>query len=138
MYSSDDEADFYEPFGDEHSYEKITSTLLPELEKLEEEECPHDNIQQYPVAGKICLDCGQEWDECIHENIYKSSNGLHICKDCCIEIEILDYEPEWRFYGISDNRSFKDPSRCQKGKPSGKSVENVFVDHKIIGEIVCV
>ena len=133
MYSSDDEDnDIYEQFGDESAREGAAlNPLLSELENLEKSECPHKNIQNFPISGKACLDCGRELNECPHENTYKSSNGLHICSDCCMEMEILDYEPEWRFYGISDNRSYKDPSRCQKGKPLGKSIEKVFTDNKI-------
>lgn len=124
--------DICEPFEDDLLSEEIVNyDIYSKLDSLDKKECSHENIQHFPVGGKICTDCGYEWGSCAHLNTYKSGNGLHICSDCCLEIEILDFEPEWRFYGNSDNRSSKDPSRCQKGKPPGKNIDNVFIENKI-------
>jgi transcription initiation factor TFIIIB Brf1 subunit/transcription initiation factor TFIIB len=64
--------------------------------------------------------------ECLHTNEFVDHMGLHICRDCCREIHVVDYSPEWAYYGGSDNRSTKDPSRCQKGKSILKSIDDVF------------
>lgn len=68
---------------------------------------------------------------CEHRSSFEQ-NGLTICKDCGCEIEVLDFQPEWRFYGASDNKSTKDPSRCHKTKENVKgNIDKVFLDAKL-------
>lgn len=53
-------------------------------------------------------------------------NGYVMCTSCGIMSEKLNYEPEWRWYGASDNKSNKDPSRCNPTRSSEKNVDGVF------------
>ncbi len=67
-------------------------------------------------------------DECQHAVTYEG-DGISICKDCGCEVEFLDFQPEWRYYGAADSKSAKDPSRCHKSKDGGKGgIEKVFQD----------
>lgn len=68
--------------------------------------------------------CRIEKDVCSHT---ETENG--ICLTCSCEIKILDFEPEWRFYGSSDNKLSKDPSRCQMMGRAKSNIDKIFVDH---------
>lgn len=70
-------------------------------------------------------------DECKHTNT-SESDGINICRDCGCEVEQLDFQPEWRWYGASDNRISKDPSRCHRTQKSTKGgIESVFQEVKL-------
>jgi transcription initiation factor TFIIIB Brf1 subunit/transcription initiation factor TFIIB len=72
-----------------------------------------------------------EDQECEHETFFKEGD-INICKTCGCEIDQLDFQPEWRYYGSTDNRVTKDPSRCHKSKEVQKgSIDKVFVDAKL-------
>lgn len=80
---------------------------------------------------KINIKTATESIICPHESYFKD-NGFCICKSCGCEVNVLDYEPERRWYGVTDNRSSKDPSRCHKSKePVKGSIDKVFVDAKL-------
>jgi len=65
---------------------------------------------------------------CSHENYFVES-GRNICRSCGCETEILNFDPEWRYY--SDQRN-GDPSRCHQSKKNDqKSIDKVFVDCKL-------
>lgn len=69
--------------------------------------------------------------ECEHISSFEDL-GVTICKDCGCEIILLDFQPEWRFYGMSDNRNTKDPSRCHRSKESTRGgIDKVFIDAKL-------
>lgn len=70
-------------------------------------------------------------NDCKHENCFEA-DGLNICKECGCEVDKLDFQPEWRYYGASDNRSSKDPSRCHRSKESTRGgIDKVFQDAKL-------
>lgn len=70
-------------------------------------------------------------EKCEHSSSFEDS-GTFICKDCGCEVEYLDFQPEWRFYGAADNRISKDPSRCHRAKESTRGgIDKVFVDCKL-------
>ncbi len=69
--------------------------------------------------------------ECGHTTTFENQ-GLAVCKDCGCEIETLDFQAEWRFYGASDTRSGRDPSRCHKSKDAVRGgIDKVFQDAKL-------
>jgi transcription initiation factor TFIIIB Brf1 subunit/transcription initiation factor TFIIB len=129
--------------GDEMIFNKITTTIKKTLfDPLEKNPCNHSNIDRFPNKEGYCIDCGsnvpifvdkstKEKQKCNHENNYEGDNGLYICKDCNEEIEIFNFEPEWRYYQGSDNSSSKDPARCHRGRPTGKSLSKMFEELKI-------
>jgi len=68
---------------------------------------------------------------CEHLSCFEA-DGINICKDCGCEVEMLDFQPEWRYYGASDNRSSRDPSRCHRSKESTRGgIDKVFQDAKL-------
>jgi transcription initiation factor TFIIIB Brf1 subunit/transcription initiation factor TFIIB len=65
---------------------------------------------------------------CEHKN-FLEEEGVRLCKECGVEVPILDFEPEWRYYGASDNRNTRDPSRCHGSAPVARgNIDKVFVD----------
>lgn len=93
-------------FGDEDTYTAVKNRFLGE-EIQEEQECTHE----------ICFEV----------------EGSNICKSCGCEVEKLDFQPEWRYYGVSDNRMTRDPSRCHRTKESTRGgIEKVFQDAKLM------
>ena len=134
--------------GDETIFDKVTNLIQKDLfEPLEKSPCKHRLLERYPNNEGHCIDCNAKIDDideflrknkkskikrkCLHENTYEGDNGLHLCKDCGEEIEIFDFQPEWRYYGGFDNRSTKDPARCHRGRPSGKNLTKMFEELKI-------
>ena len=70
-------------------------------------------------------------EECPHTQCF-DADGINICKECGCEVEKLDFQPEWRWYGATDNRVSKDPSRCHRSKDSVRGgIEKVFTDAKL-------
>lgn len=125
--------------GDINLFKKVSSKLKEAcFEPLEKTKCDHSNIRSFPDRKGYCVDCGEEFmdvstveNSCKHENVYEDANGLHVCTDCHTELEILNFEPEWRYYGGSDNRSSRDPSRCSRGRPTSRSLVNLFQELKL-------
>jgi len=73
-----------------------------------------------------------EEEICEHSNVFEDDNGLIVCEDCGTETEILDFKPEWNYYGSSDNRSVKDPSRCQQKRSLERDLTNDFESHRVV------
>lgn len=70
-------------------------------------------------------------DDCEHKTCFEAE-GINICKDCGCEVELLDFQPEWRYYGASDTRSSGDPSRCHRSKESTRGgIDRAFQDSKL-------
>lgn len=68
-------------------------------------------------------------ESCGHEDKYKDDNGLFICRKCGSEIDIPNFDPEWRFY---DNTEYsKDPSRCHRSRGVDCSISKDFEKHGI-------
>ena len=74
-------------------------------------------------------------DMCTHPQTsveVSDTDGIPICKLCGCEVPLLDFQPEWRYYGSSDNRSSIDPSRCHRSKESTRGgITKVFQDAKL-------
>ena len=92
------------------------------------QECLHSDLKKF-VGKEICPDCG--YVKCLHPDVHKDESGIFICKVCNEELNPLDFQQEWTWYGASDNRSTKDPSRCHKTKSVPKGIRNVFKDNRI-------
>jgi len=96
--------EFMEIFGDENTFQTIKEITETGLD--EEEECQHDD--------------------------YFEDEGISVCKYCGCEVNVLDFEPEWRYYGASDNRTSKDPSRCHRSKENSRGgIDKVFQDVRL-------
>ena len=145
MATFDDE--YLEVFGgDKEVFDLIVAKIQTDVfEPLKNKKCSHKNIESFSNCQGYCTDCGvnfrdishihskeEEYLKCLHENTYKDNNGLHVCRDCTAEIEILDFEPEWRYYGSMDNYSAKNPERCHRFRSSGRGIIKVFDDHQIV------
>jgi transcription initiation factor TFIIIB Brf1 subunit/transcription initiation factor TFIIB len=68
---------------------------------------------------------------CKHTHIAKDDTGIDVCFDCGHEFSSLDYSKEWRNFGVFDNRSSRDQSRCHKQKSTPKGIRAVFDAHGI-------
>jgi transcription initiation factor TFIIIB Brf1 subunit/transcription initiation factor TFIIB len=68
---------------------------------------------------------------CDHSSTF-DGDSVSICKECGTQLDYLDFQPEWRYYGTADNRINKDPSRCHKNKENLKGgIDKVFQDAKL-------
>lgn len=89
-----------------------------------------NDIEKLSSINKLICDDTQD-QECLHTDIC-DSDGVNICKLCGCEVDLLDFQPEWRYYGTADNRSVSDPSRCHKSKESTRGgISKVFQDAKL-------
>jgi len=75
-------------------------------------------------------------DVCSHSNILMESSHK-ICSDCGeLMTKDLNFEKEWRFYGMSDTKHQSDPNRCHYRKIAEvsifKDVEKLGFSEKII------
>ena len=61
---------------------------------------------------KYLGDLNVEEVACEHK-VVMDSGDFQVCTDCGETKEIFSYDPEWRYYGVQDNRATKDPSRCK-------------------------
>lgn len=61
---------------------------------------------------KYLNDLGKEDAVCEHK-VVMDSGDFQVCTECGETKEVFSYDPEWRYYGVQDNRSSKDPSRCK-------------------------
>lgn len=56
-------------------------------------------------------------------------DGVMVCTDCGIEIDHLDHEPEWKYYGAGDSKG--DSSRCHRYRGDAenkKSFRKLFAE----------
>lgn len=63
--------------------------------------------------------------KCPHLNITEKDD-TKVCNDCGVECEVMSYEPEWRYYGPTDNRITKDPSRSHQVNIRTKSIDKTL------------
>ena len=89
-----------------------------EREREREEETP-------PLTQtKICSEC--------RGLTFSYDEGFPICIACGFIIkDILDFSPEWRYYGSSDDKNSKDPTRC------GKPINPLLAESSIGCKILC-
>lgn len=96
------------------------------------QDCKHTDMKLSPDGyASYCMTCGAcsesfKNQECLHKNVTKDDTGISICSDCAIELNSLDFSREWRNFGVLDNRSATDQSRCHKQRATPKSVKSVF------------
>ena len=91
-------------------------------------------VQKLTAISKFMED-NEDTDDiesgCTHTDI-RETDGINICKECGCEVDLLDFQPEWRYYGTSDNRSASDPSRCHRSKESSRGgIAKVFQDARL-------
>ncbi len=114
--------EYLDIFGDEKVYKKV----LELFDKIDKKKC--NNTKTSVSNGEKETTSPTK---CLHKNRYENGNGLYSCKDCGTEVEIYDFEPEWRYYRFSDNGSSKDPSRCHNSSGNNRGLEKLFSDHGI-------
>jgi len=122
-----------EIFKNSHTHELIKSKLTEVFDDLDNDECQHVSKEIFPDGSGYCVECGLSFKhgvdissgECKHENKYEDDSGLFVCSDCKAEFDVMNFDQEWKYYSDCGG-SIKDPSRCHKMKPNGKSIEKVF------------
>jgi len=85
-------------------------------------------MEAFDLYTKLLNECDKKTDnkverdnKCAHANILVDY-GCNICGDCGTVItEKMDYEKEWRYYGMNDAKS-SDPSRCKMEKVKDKTI----------------
>ena len=74
-------------------------------------------------------------DKCLNcnEHDYLINDGeMIVCTNCGVENnKIIDYNPEWRFYGSDDNKRSSDPNRC--GMPTNQIISESSLSTVITG-----
>jgi len=105
-----------------------------------EEDCEHEKVEKWADGRGYCTSCGVTFlnasdvksviTNCTHEHIRKDESGA-TCTQCGRVLDALDFSQEWRYYGASDNRSGRDPSRCHRPRNNPKGVRSVFESHQI-------
>jgi len=74
---------------------------------------------------ELCFNCSES-DGLIVEN------EMIICTFCgCENNHIIDYNPEWRYYGSDDNKRSSDPNRC--GMPINQIISDSSLSTVILG-----
>lgn len=74
---------------------------------------------------------------CANRKKYTTSKCGHleivdnICISCGCEIQVLDFKPEWSFYGVFDNKFSRDPSRCSMIKKKESNLDSLFSKYKL-------
>lgn len=117
--------EFLEVFGNKETYKAYVDKISKIIEPTLNEECKHQSTFKSPDGTIICDDCDECIDECNHENSYEGENGFYICEDCGFEVEVLNFQPEWKYYGSSNGYN-KDQSRCHKERGSEKNLDKIF------------
>ena len=94
-------------------YETINSSFKDDMIK-----CDIDEKEK-------CLNCD--------ETDYLINDGeMIVCTSCGVENnKIIDYNPEWRFYGSDDNKRSSDPNRC--GMPTNQIISESSLSTVITG-----
>lgn len=119
--------EYEEVFGSTQNLKLFKEKIEIEvMVKVKGKKCKHANSIVHG-SSKLCNDCGMI--RCSHENKIERDNVI-VCQDCGIEERTYDFEPEWRYYGHSDNRCSSDPSRCHRSRPN-KNLDKLFGSLKI-------
>ena len=84
-----------------------------------------ENIIDSKLDKDKCLSC-DESDFLINDG------EMIVCTNCGVENNrIIDYNPEWRFYGSDDNKRNSDPNRC--GMPTNQIISESSLSTVILG-----
>lgn len=68
---------------------------------------------------------------CDHK-VVMDRGDFQVCAECGDTKEVFSYDPEWRYYGASDNKSSKDPSRCRySSTPTSRNIKKALEVRKI-------
>lgn len=113
---------------------KSSQTSVPKFNAFDDELMDFfgDTETYTAIKNRIVEESDQIIKECPHEVCFEA-DGINICKSCGCEVEKLDFQPEWRYYGSSDTRSSKDPSRCHRSKESTRGgIDKVFQDASLM------
>jgi len=83
-----------------------------------------DNVSNFDIK-EICINC--------KKTEYLINDGeMIVCTDCGVENNrIIDYNPEWRFYGADDTKKSSDPNRC--GMPTNQIISESSLSTVILG-----
>ena len=121
--------------------EIFQQAFFNEADAEEKNECPHDKIEGCADGRGYCVSCGETFTDssdvnsvisnCKHEHVHKDDSGIAFCTQCGLELKTLDFHQEWRWYGSSDNRTSRDPSRCHHSRITPKGIQSVFHSHNI-------
>ena len=85
---------------------------------------------------KYLSDLAKEDTVCEHK-VVMDSGDFQVCTECGDTKEIFSYDPEWRYYGVQDNRSSKDPSRCKySSNTSSRTIKKALEIRKISDAMV--
>ena len=81
------------------------------------------------------IDSKPDKDKCLScdESDFLINDGeMIVCTNCGVENNrIIDYNPEWRFYGSDDNKRNSDPNRC--GMPTNQIISESSLSTVILG-----
>lgn len=81
------------------------------------------------------IDSTPDKDRCLScdESDFLINDGeMIVCTNCGVENNrIIDYNPEWRFYGSDDNKRNSDPNRC--GMPTNQIISESSLSTVILG-----
>lgn len=124
--------EFLEIFGSKTFYENVKETTKKIMtQEIEEAELSVDD-QITPDSTKAHTPTkAHTKDVCLHSETV-DNDGVNVCKSCGLQFDMLDFQPEWRYYGATDNKTAKDPSRCHKPKQILKGgISKVFEDAKL-------
>ena len=131
------EEEYLDFFGDEESYEALRSKVQTVI-FARKDECKH--VRCFEERGKkFCLECGNSFevshdqtmdDACDHIN-FVDEDGIRTCTGCGHVLKTLNFDAEWRYYGASDTRSTRDPSRCHRSRDTRSRIAKVFEDAKM-------
>lgn len=111
-------------------YNEINNSFLSgnNLEKIDEQEqiqeqnndCLNEHHKETNI-GKIEKSKKQFCVNCKKEEFLIIDSEMVVCTYCGVENDsIIDYQPEWRYYGADDNKRSSDPNRC--GMPTNRII----------------
>lgn len=95
-------------------------------ENIKKHDCTHVELVYDPLLKiQKCKLCNMIVN-CEHTDTFEDGD-LVICALCGAQVEKIDFSPEWRYFGASDNRANSDTSRCHMSKDMNKgSIQPVF------------
>ena len=74
----------------------------------------------------------EKCEYCEESDFLINDGEMIVCTNCgSINNRIIDYNPEWRFYGSDDNKRNSDPNRC--GMPSNQIIGESSLSTSIKG-----
>jgi transcription initiation factor TFIIIB Brf1 subunit/transcription initiation factor TFIIB len=80
-----------------------------------------EELEAYEYENDVETESDSDSFECSHSSI-SNIEGSSICNDCGVKIDETLLDNETRYYGASDTRYNKDPSRYNQRKPEDRSL----------------